>query len=111
MKYYRFRRILAGFPATTVDGGTFFVTTEPAPTIAPSPTVIPQRMVAFEPIEAPFLINVGVHVQSSAPWSCPSEPVACGNKSLVNMTPWPTKTSSSMVTPSQIKLWLEILHR
>ena len=29
--------------------------------------------------------------------------------SLMNITPWPMKTSSSMVTPSQMKVWLEIL--
>ena len=27
------------------------------------------------------------------------------------MTPWPTKTSSSTVTPSQTNEWLEILQR
>src|SRR6266699_1629828 len=27
----------------------------------------------------------------------------------MNMTPWPTKTLSSIVTPSQTKVWLEIL--
>src|SRR5579885_121737 len=26
-------------------------------------------------------------------------------------TPWPTNTSSSITTPEQMKLWLEILHR
>ena len=26
-------------------------------------------------------------------------------------TPWPTNASSSMVTPSQMKVWLEILQR
>ena len=29
----------------------------------------------------------------------------------MNITPWPTKTSSSMNTPSQMKLWEEILQR
>ena len=29
----------------------------------------------------------------------------------MNITPWPMKTLSSMVTPSQIKVWLEILQR
>src|SRR6266571_449370 len=29
----------------------------------------------------------------------------------MKVTPWPTKTRSSIVTPSQMKLWLEILHR
>ena len=34
-----------------------------------------------------------------------------GNLSLTNMTPWPTNTSSSMVTPSQTKVWLCTLQR
>ena len=34
---------------------------------------------------------------------------ARGCRSLVNITPWPTKTPSSIVTPSQMKVWLEIL--
>ena len=29
----------------------------------------------------------------------------------MNMTPWPTKTSSSIVTPSQTNVWLWILQR
>ena len=29
----------------------------------------------------------------------------------MNTTPCPTKTSSSIVTPSQMKVWLEILQR
>ena len=37
--------------------------------------------------------------------------VARGYRSLMNMTPWPMKTRSSIVTPSQMKVWLEILQR
>ena len=29
----------------------------------------------------------------------------------MNITPWPMKTLSSIVTPSQMKVWLEILQR
>jgi hypothetical protein len=29
----------------------------------------------------------------------------------MKITPWPMKTSSSIVTPEQTKLWLEILQR
>ena len=29
----------------------------------------------------------------------------------MKQTWWPMKTSSSMVTPSQMKVWLETLHR
>jgi hypothetical protein len=40
----------AGFPATTVFGGTDFVTTDPAATTEFSPMVTPFKMVAFIPI-------------------------------------------------------------
>src|SRR5262249_46161185 len=49
------RSALAGFPATMVFAGTSLVTTLPAPTIAFSPTVTFARIVAPEPIDAPFL--------------------------------------------------------
>ena len=39
----------------------------------------------------------------------PSVVVARGYLSLTNMTPCPTKTSSSIVTPSQMNEWLWIL--
>ena len=29
----------------------------------------------------------------------------------MKVTPWPMRTWSSIVTPSQMKVWLEILHR
>ena len=29
----------------------------------------------------------------------------------MNVTPWPTNTWSSIVTPSQMNVWLEILQR
>ena len=29
----------------------------------------------------------------------------------MKVTPWPMKTLSSIVTPSQMNVWLEILHR
>ena len=44
----------AGFPITTEFGGTFFVTTAPAPTVAYSPIVNPGKIVALAPILAPF---------------------------------------------------------
>jgi hypothetical protein len=37
--------------------------------------------------------------------------VAAGRLSLTNITPWPTKTSSPIVTPSQTNVWLWILQR
>ena len=52
------RRILAGFPATMALEGTSFVTTLPAPTIAFSPTETLARIVAPDPMDAPFLTTV-----------------------------------------------------
>lgn len=40
------RMICAGFPPTSVSGGTSRITTEPAPTTAFSPTVAPPPIVA-----------------------------------------------------------------
>src|SRR5258708_3268467 len=105
------RRTRVGLPATTAPAGTSLVTTLPAPTVAPSPIVIPQRMVAPEPIDAPRLTVVGTQAQSASVWSAPAALVAFGNRSLINITPCPMKTSSSRVTPSQRKEWLEILQR
>ena len=52
---------LAGFPANTVFSGISFVTTEPAPITALSPTVTPGRIVEFEPIHTflPILTGFG----------------------------------------------------
>src|SRR5947208_2071181 len=58
------RRTRAGLPATMLFGGTFLVTTLPAPTIEFSPTVTFARIVAPEPIEAPLLISVRSTAQS-----------------------------------------------
>ena len=41
----------------------------------------------------------------------PEPDVARGVLSFTNITPWPTKTSSSIVTPSQMNVWLWILQR
>lgn len=59
--------IFAGFPATTVYGGTSSVTTEPAPTMLPSPIVTPGRRIAPVPMSEPlhymirFLVEVVGH--------------------------------------------------
>src|SRR5437667_498167 len=74
-----------------------------------SPMVILARIVAPEPIEAPLLTTVRSTFQSASVWSSPPLVVALGYESLMNMTPWPMKTLSSMVTPSQMNVWLEIL--
>ena len=51
--------ILAGFPATTVPGGTSLVTTEPAPTTEPSPTVTPGTMVTLAQSQTSFPMRIG----------------------------------------------------
>ena len=93
------------------DCGTLRVTTEPAPTSARSPISTPPSMVALLPMEAPRRTTVRSRVQSSSVWGEPSGRVARGRRSFMNMTPWPTKTSSSISTPSQTNVWLEILQR
>ena len=53
--------ILAGIPPTTAYGGTSFVTTAPAATIEPSPSVTPLVITAPEPIQTllPILMGAG----------------------------------------------------
>lgn len=69
---------LAGLPATIVCGGTFFVTTLPAPTIEYSPIVTLASIVDPEPIEAPLFTKVVSTVQSASVCSMPSCDVALG---------------------------------
>src|SRR5580658_6122135 len=70
--------VRAGFPATTAYAGTFLVTTLPAPTIACSPTTTLQRIVAPDPMDAPFWITVASTFQSFSVCSDPSSVVARG---------------------------------
>ena len=51
--------IRAGLPATIVHGGTSFVTTEPAPTTAPSPIVTPFKIIQLKPIQTLLDIFTG----------------------------------------------------
>ena len=55
----RFLTNLAGFPTTTVQGATFFVTTARAPTIAPSPIVTPGPRKASAHIHASSAMWIG----------------------------------------------------
>src|SRR5271166_3563459 len=103
------RKTRAGLPATMAFAATSLVTTLPAPTMALSPIVTPARIVAPDPIDAPFLISVVSSFQSSSVCNAPSAFVARGYLSLMKKTPCPTNTSSSIMTPSQTKVWLEIL--
>src|ERR1700731_684863 len=100
------RKIFAGLPATIVLGGTSRVTTLPAPTIAFSPITTLDRIVAPDPIEAPFFTSVNSTFQSCSVCRLPPSAVARGNVSLTNVTPCPMNTSSSIVTPSHTKVWL-----
>ena len=54
----------AGTPPTTMLGGTSFVTTAPAATIAPSPMVTPGVMVALAPIHTFFPMKIGAGMVS-----------------------------------------------
>ena len=56
----RFLMNLAGLPPMTVQGSTSFETTEPAATIAPSPTFTPGRTVAFAQTHALSPIVTGL---------------------------------------------------
>src|SRR5439155_10328343 len=107
----RIRRKRAGHPATTAPGSTLRVTTAPAPTRAPSPITTPAMTTAPLPTDAPRHTRVGTSCQSAAVCGSPSSLVARGSRSLMNITPWPTNTSSSIVTPEQTNVWLDILHR
>src|SRR5438128_11350954 len=75
----------AGYPATITLAGTSRVTTLPAPIRAFSPIVRLARMVAPEPIDAPFLTRVGSTVQSFSVCSSPLGEVARGCESLMNV--------------------------
>src|SRR3989304_4883580 len=100
---------LAGFPATIALGWTSFVTTLPAPIIAFSPIVTLLSMVAPDPTDAPFFTTIGSTFQSFSVCNSPEDVVARGYVSLINVTPCPMKTLSSIVTPSQMKVWLVFL--
>src|SRR5437879_3450002 len=105
------RRMRAGFPATITPSGTSLVTTAPAPTIALAPIVTPGRITAPLPIAARRLTRIGSSFQSLGCFAEPSALTAVGQRSFRKVTLWPTKTSSSMLTPSQMNVWLWILQR
>ena len=88
----------AGFPATTPFSGTFFVTTDPAPTRAFFPIIIPGRIVEFAPILAPCLI--------SGPLRFFFTSGDRGYFAFVRTTLGPIHESSSNTEYSGIKTWL-----
>src|SRR6202167_3490402 len=89
----------AGKPATIAPAGTSRTTIAPAPTNAPAPISIPPITIAPLPIDAPLRTTVCSIFQSFSVCSPPSQPVARGQRTLMKMTPWPMKTSPSMVPP------------
>src|SRR5205814_9037462 len=57
------RMTFAGLPATIIPGATSFVTTLPAPMMAPSPISTPPRILAPAPTDAPLRLNLGTNSQ------------------------------------------------
>src|SRR5574337_1618159 len=85
----KYRTTLPGFPATTACAGTSFVTTAPAPISAYSPITRLARIVAPDPIDAPFFTNVVSTFQSASVWREPAMVVARGKVSFTKVTLWP----------------------
>lgn len=81
-----------GLPTTKAYGGISLVTTAPAPIMAYSPTVWPQTIVAFAPIEAPFPTCVSKYRSLR-------ETALRGLTTFVKTQLGPRKTSSPQVTP------------
>jgi hypothetical protein len=68
-------------------------------------------MTAPKPMEASLLTKVRSTPQSYSVGSAPLGVVEWGQLSLIKVTPCPMKTLSSTVTPSLLKVRLEILQR
>src|SRR2546427_1476564 len=83
----------AGTPTMRPYAGTSEVTTAPAPMNAYSPSVTPQTIVAFAPIEPPRFTTVRRYSFLRDTW-------LRGFMTLVNTHEGPQKTSSSSSTPS-----------
>src|SRR5437899_6697965 len=83
----------AGTPTMRAYAGTSEVTTAPAPMKAYSPSVTPQTIVAFAPIDTPRFTSV-------TRYSCLRDTWLRGFITLVNTHDGPQNTSSSSVTPS-----------
>lgn len=88
----------AGTPATTVFGGTSFVTTAPAATTAPSPTVTPGRIVECDPIQTLLPILIGAEtmlerLDGYISWFSVASTTMCpmSTSSPISMPPWSWK--------------------
>ena len=80
-------------PIVTLSGSVSRRITAPAPTNAYSPSVTPQTIVAFAPIDVPRLTNV-------RRYSCLRDTCERGFMTFVNTMDGPQNTSSSSSTPS-----------
>src|SRR5262249_32011057 len=86
----RHRMNLAGTPATIAKGSTSLVTTAPAPTMAPFPTVTPGRIVELVPMSAHARTRTGLISRSV--WTIgtsPGRPV-CADPRTFAPGPQPT---------------------
>ena len=96
----------AGLPTTILWAGTSLVTTALAPHDGPRTDLKAGEHRRVRPDRgAPRRTMVVTTCQSASVCGSPLGDVARGCRSLVNMTPWPMNTSSSIVTPSQMKVW------
>lgn len=90
---------LAGTPATTVNGGTSLVTTAPAPTMDPSPTVTPGHMTHPAPIQTSLQILTGAGIRDA---------LLAGSRSWLSVAItvlWPISTPSSRTMPAWSWNW------
>lgn len=86
---------LAGLPITVVFDGIDFVTTAPAPTTQFSPMVIPGKITAPAPMDAPSSITVRRGLSKSD--------LLLGYLSFVKTTFGPTKTPLPILNPFHIE--------
>src|ERR1700678_788337 len=88
------RMTLAGFPPTSVLGGTFLVTTEPAATTEFSPTVTLPMIVAPAAIHTFLSITMGFAIVKSR-----RRDGSTGCPDVMMLTFGPIITSSAMLSP------------
>ena len=102
---------LAGLPANTELGGTFFVTTAPAPIILFSPIVTPLQTIALSPIHTLSLSTTGLVFPTGSdlsyiPCQSASEIYApCAN---IQASPIVICSAAIILTPGVIRTYLPI---
>ena len=100
------RKGRAGFPATTVRGGTERVTMAPAPTTQPAPSVTPFKMIARLPIHT--LSSIDTIPDIPADWWRNSGASAWPSESMIK-TASPMRQSAPMLTPAEANTWTLLL--